>query len=735
MREGIGDRAYMLHTPQEPNSKKAPGDLVNQVISLYQKGDVQATLSQAQKLIQTYPETPALHNVLGACLSHTGQTKQALFHFKEALKLNPSSPTANNNLANILIDLKQYEEAQKLLEYAIKVKPDFAEAYNNLGNALKEQKNYKEAIPHYEKAININPNYFEAYNNLGVVFNKLKNYPEAERTLTKAIQLNPEFVEAYSNLGSVFTDQKKYPQAIQNFDHAIKINPNNAEAYNNKGTCLREEKRLDESIIAFDKALALNPNYADAYYNKANSLQDQKEYQSALIYYDKAIEYQPDFFNADCERLFLLNQICDWSGFDQTQIDIINLGITTPSINPFSFLSIDDHPERQSIRASKHALENYNVDPIPLAHKSKSENDKLRIGYFSADFHEHPVSYQLARVLALHDKSKIEVYAYSFGQADDDMRKRIIDSVDHFKDVTNLSDKDVALLAREDKIDIAIDLMGYTGKARTNIFAFRAAPVQILYLYEGTMGAKFMDYVIADHTVIPDRLKEYYQEKIIYLPHTYMPTDNTKEISDTVMTRKDMGLPEDGFVFCCFNNNYKITPREFDIWMRLLDKVEGSVLWLKEPNQWAKGNLQKEAEQRGVDPSRLVFAQRVPTEHHLARHRLADLFLDTFNFNAHSTACYSLWAGLPIITKKGEQFVARCASSFLNAIELPELITSTEKEYEDLALELATNKTLLSSITKKLADNRLSTPLFDTEQYTKNLEVAYEKVYWSEPNF
>ena len=243
------------------------------------------------------------------------------------------------------------------------------------------------------------------------------------------------------------------------------------------------------------------------------------------------------------------------------------------------------------------------------------------------------------------------------------------------------------------------------------------------------MGAKFMDYVIADHTVIPDRLKEYYQEKIIYLPHTYMPTDNTKEISDTVMTRKDMGLPEDGFVFCCFNNNYKITPREFDIWMRLLDKVEGSVLWLKEPNQWAKGNLQKEAEQRGVDPSRLVFAQRVPTEHHLARHRLADLFLDTFNFNAHSTACDALWAGLPIITKKGEQFVARCASSFLNAIELPELITNTEKEYEDLALELATNKTLLSSITKKLADNRLSTPLFDTEQYTKDLEDSLEKAY------
>jgi predicted O-linked N-acetylglucosamine transferase (SPINDLY family) len=334
-------------------------------------------------------------------------------------------------------------------------------------------------------------------------------------------------------------------------------------------------------------------------------------------------------------------------------------------------------------------------------------------------------------VLASHDRDKIEVYAYSFSRInqDDKIQQRIINSVDHFKNVTEMSDRDVALLARKDKIDIAIDLMGYTGGNRLNIFALRAAPVQITYLYESTMGAKFIDYIIADPITIPDRLRKYYQEKIISLPHSYMPTDNTRKIPKCTLTRHAMGLPETGFVFCCFNNNYKISPREFDIWMRLLQKVENSVLWLRTSNQWSKDNLQKEAKLRGINPSRLIFAERMSKKDHLARHQLADLFLDTFNFNAHSTASDALWAGLPVITKIGEQFVARCASSLLSAVGLPELIVKTEQEYEELSLKLATNKKLLSTITEKLEKNRLTTPLFDAKRYTQYLEQAFEKAY------
>ena len=685
----------MLNSPNDMNYKKAPGDQVDQVISLYQKGAIEEALASAQQLIQQYPDTPIIHNVLGACLSHTGQPKQSLYHFKEALKLEPSNPSTYNNLGNILIDLQQYEEAQKLFEYAIKINPDFAEAYNNLGNARKEQKAYEEALSHYEKAIELNPDYFEAYNNLGVAFDKLKNYAQAEKNFNKAIEISPEFAEAYSNLGSTYTDQKKYDEAIPCFEKAIQINPNYAEALKNKGLCLKSQGRLSESLIAFNEALNCNP----------------------------------DLFEAKSERLYLLNNICDWSELDQVKHELPQLGISTPPVRPFGFLTLEDHPERQLIRASRYVSKTYSVDPIPLPAKPKSKPDKIRIGYFSADFHEHPVSHQIAKVLASHDRSKIEVYAYSFKQADDNMRKRIIGAVDHFKDVTNMSDRDVALLARDDNIDIAIDLMGYTKNARTNIFALRAAPIQIVYLYESTMGANFIDYIIADPTTIPNRLKHHYREKIIYLPHTYMPTDNTREISNRPMTRQEMELPEDGFVFCCFNNNYKITPREFDIWMRLLLKVENSVLWLSKSNQWTKSNLQKEARLRGIDPSRLVFTKWVTRQDHLARHRLADLFLDTFYYNAHSTASDALWAGLPVVTRIGEQFVARVAASLLTAIGLPELIVKTDQEYEALALELATNQSILESIAKKLEKNRRSEPLFKTETYTQNLDQAFEQAY------
>ena len=720
----------MLNSPNDMNYKKAPGDQVDQVISLYQKGAIEEALASAQQLIQQYPDPPTIHNVLGACLSHTGQPKQSLYHFKEALKLEPSNPSTYNNLGNILIDLQQYEEAQKLFEYAIKINPDFAEAYNNLGNARKEQKAYEEALSHYEKAIELNPDYFEAYNNLGVAFDKLKNYAQAEKNFNKAIEISPEFAEAYSNLGSTYTDQKKYDEAIPCFEKAIQINPNYAEAYNNKGNCLREKGLFSESIIAFDKAITLKVGYYDAFYNKGNSLNDQGKTLDALKCFDQALEYNPNLFQAKSERLYLLNNICDWSELEQVKHELPQLGISTPPVRPFDLSTMEDHPERQLIRASRYVSKTYSVDPIPLPAKPKSKPDKIRIGYFSADFHEHPVSHQIAKVLASHDRSKIEVYAYSFKQADDNMRKRIIGAVDHFKDVTNMSDRDVALLARDDNIDIAIDLMGYTKNARTNIFAFRAAPIQInFHGFPATMGANFIDYIIADPTTIPNRLRHHYREKIIYLPHTYMPTDNTREISNRPMTRQEMELPEDGFVFCCFNNNYKITPREFDIWMRLLLKVENSVLWLSKSNQWAKSNLQKEARLRGIDPSRLVFTKWVTRQDHLARHRLADLFLDTFNFNAHSTASDALWAGLPVVTRIGEQFVARVAASLLTAIGLPELIVKTDQEYEALALELATNQSILESIAKKLEKNRRSEPLFKTETYTQNLDQAFEQAY------
>ena len=360
-----------------------------------------------------------------------------------------------------------------------------------------------------------------------------------------------------------------------------------------------------------------------------------------------------------------------------------------------------------------------------------SPHQRIRIGYFSADFHNHPVAFLMAELFERHDRSKFELIAFSFGpDTDDDIRRRLKVAFDKFIDVRNMSDRDVALLARSLEIDIGVDLKGFTEDARTNIFAMRAAPIQVNYLgYPGTMGADYIDYLIADPMLIPASHQSHYTEKIVYLPNSYQPNDRKRQISDKAFTRSELGLPQQGFVFCCFNNNYKITPDVFDSWMRILAHVEGSVLWLLEDNEIAARNLKKEASVRGIDPDRLVFAPRMALADHLARHRMADLFLDTLPYNAHTTASDALWAGLPVLTQIGETFAGRVAASLLNAVHLPELVTTTRDDYEALAIELATNPAKLASIKQKLADNRLTTPLFDTELFTKHIEAAYTTMY------
>jgi predicted O-linked N-acetylglucosamine transferase (SPINDLY family) len=369
--------------------------------------------------------------------------------------------------------------------------------------------------------------------------------------------------------------------------------------------------------------------------------------------------------------------------------------------------------------------------PLPATAKPSQKPECLRIGYFSADFHNHATMHLMAQIFALHDKSRFEILAYSYGpDRQDEMRKKLLGAVDVFHDVREMNDLQIVDLARTEKLDIAIDLKGFTQNERLGPFAYGLAPVQISYLgYPGTLGADFIDYIVADAVVIPGDKRPHYSEQIIYLPNTYQPTDNTRIISDKIITRGDMGLPSDGFVFCCFNNNYKISLKEFDIWMRLLGKVESSVLWLLKSNNWAEQNLKREAEARGISSERLVFAERVPQAEHLARQKLADLFLDTFNVNAHTTTSDALWAGLPVVTKLGEGFAARVAGSLLTAIGLPELITQSEEAYEALALALATDPNELAKIKSKLEANRLTQPLFDSAMYTRHLETGYQMAY------
>ena len=431
-------------------------------------------------------------------------------------------------------------------------------------------------------------------------------------------------------------------------------------------------------------------------------------------------------------KLHLQAQMCDWSDFEHDKVPLTELGVSQEFIAPFTALSLEDSAERHRLRSEVFSRARYNHhQPISEIPKPDKKPNRIRIGYFSSDFKEHPVAFLIAGMLEKHNRDQFEVFGYSIKKTKDGpFKQRLMKAFDVFDDVSSMSDKDVALLARQDQIDIAIDLNGHTEDSRTAIFAHRAAPLQISYLgYPGTMGADFIDYIIADHMLIPTEHQRFFSEKVIYLPNHYQAQDDISPIAKNAPSRSQLGLPEEGFVFCGINNTYKITPSEFNVWMRLLQAQKGSVLWLLESNEWAGVNLKKEAAARGIDPNRLVFAKRTAHDTYLAQLKHADLFLDTFNYNAGATASNALWAGLPVLTKCGESYTARMASSLLTSIGLPELITTSEAEYEARALELANNPEQLKGLKHKLATHRETHPLFDTALFTKHIEDGYQQAY------
>ncbi len=674
-----------------------PQDKVQDLIKLYNKGQFEKALGKAKPLLSLFPKAITLHNIQGASNAALQRYDAAIDSYKQAIKINPDFAETYNNLGMALQDKGELDAAIENYNKALKIKPNFTEAFYNMGNSLKDKGELDAAIDSYKQAINIKPCHAKAHNNMGIVIN--------DKGLSDA--------------------------AIESYNKALKIKPDYADAYYNMGNTLKYKGELHEAIDSYKQAIKIKPDYAEAYYNMGVALMYKGELDLAIDSYKQALKFKPDYELARSAKLHQQAHICDWAAIKEDSEAIPNLGTTAQYVDPFGILSLEDAPERHRLRSETYAKKEFSQKPLPLAPQSTKKPDRLRIGYFSADFHNHATMYLMAKVFEVHDPDKFELYAYSFGpDKNDEMRQRLTHAVDVFDDVKEMSDKDIALLARQDKIDIAVDLKGFTTDQRTGIFAYHAAPIQISYLgYPGTMGASFIDYIIADKVVIPSIYESSYNESIIYLPYSYQVNDNTRPISDRSMTRIEMGLPEQGFVFCCFNQNYKISPAEFDIWMRLLWKVEGSVLWLLKSNKWSEDNLRLEAENRGISSERLVFAERNPQAEHLARHRLADLFIDTFNYNAHTTTSDALWSGLPVVTKLGKGFAARVAGSLLTAIGMPELITDTQQEYEALILDLATNPERLALIKEKLAANRLLKPLFNTELFTKHLEDGYQRAY------
>jgi predicted O-linked N-acetylglucosamine transferase (SPINDLY family) len=547
----------------------------------------------------------------------------------------------------------------------------------------------------------------------------------------QSIQLKPDYAEAWSNRGNALHDLKRYEEALASHERALELKPDYAEAWSNKGTVLNELKQYDEAITHYDKALSLKPDYAEAWRNKGAVINELKHYDEAIAHYDKALSFKPDIDWVSGDLLHTKMKICSWLGLAESLEDISEKVVANEKvINPFPLLALNDDALLHKKSSEIYVQSRYPLNPVLGPIIKYPQNQKIRVGYFSADFKNHPVAFLIAQLFEMHDRNKFETHAFSLVGASDEMRGRLAKAFDHFINIQTQSDVQVAQLARSFGIDIAVDLTGLTKDARTGIFAHRAAPIQVNYLgYPGTMGADYIDYIIADKTLISPELQSYYSEKVIYLPYSYQVNDRKRLISDRKFTRQELGLPEHGFIFCCFNNNFKILPATFEGWMRILIAVEGSVLWLFQDNSWAVENLKKEAEKQGISADRLVFAERMPLPEHLARHRQADLFLDTFPYNAHTTASDALWAGLPVLTMMGKSFASRVAASLLSAISLPELIVNTQEEYEAIAIDLATNPQKLAYYKKTLSNNCHTATLFDTPLFAQNLEAAYLRMY------
>ena len=663
----------------------------------YNKKEFAVVIQKANELIKLYPKEMNLYIIQGASNAALGKFRQAINCYEKIIKIEPNSTIAYFNIAVIYDTLDLPKKSIVNYKKALEKKPDYADAYNNIGSAYIKLGYIEKAADAYKNVIRLTPNHAYAYNNLGNVCMLQQSHDKAIKLFKKAIFFDARYADAYNNLGDAYLNVGKITNAHQSYEKALLINPYHVKGLNNIGFLHAENKEHKKAINAFQKALDVEPSNELAMANK----------------------------------LFQQRQICEWDDLEQNNLKISKLGISKTKISPLILMPLEDAPERHLKRA-KNWVKNYpHLNYAPKIPLTKVKSKHIRLGYISTDFKKHPVAHLIIKVLESHNKEHFKVYGYSIGPIkNDSMRKRCIKAFDYFEDVNNMTDKDVAFKIQKDEIDILIDLNGHTSDCRPGIFALKPAKIQISYLgYPGSMGAKFIDYIVADQNLIPESFQQFYSEKPIYLPHHYQAQDDKLVIAPETPTRSSLGLPEKDFVFCAINNTYKISPSEFNIWMRLLHKIEGSVLWLFESNKFVKDNLFKEASARGITHNRLVFAKRVPHENYLAQLSQANLYLDTFNYNAGATASNALWAGLPVLTKQGKSYTARMASSLLKSLGMSELITRSELDYERLAIELAKNPDKLNRMKQKLLKNKKSMPLFNTELFTRHLENGYEQAY------
>jgi len=714
--------------PQSPSMAQ-----MQAVAAAFERGDDDATVGLAQALIRSHPNHGFAWMALGAALGRQGRHAQSLQALDEALRVDPRDHQACCNRANALLELGRDEEALDAYAQALRQRPDHVEALRGQSLALRRLGRAEEALGALDTLSRLVPaGDIEVLQARAATLHALGRLQPALAAYDEILRLQPGDASALDNRGNVLFDLRRLPDALASLDQAIRLRPGNAAALNNRGTVLQEMGQLEDAVASYDAALRAAPGDAAALRNRALALARLKRMDESVHSFRRALLADPDADFLLGEYLHAKMHACDWQGLGE-DLERVKRGLASGKrvIAPFQLLALVDDPVLHRQAASVHALAKCGrlADhslPVP-PFRGRVPHERIRVGYFSADFHGHATSALVVEMLESHDRERFETYGFSFGpRIDDAMRQRVSRAFSRFIDVSGRDDAELARLSRELGIDIAVDLKGYTQDSRPGLFAHRCAPVQVSFLgYPGTLASPFIDYVIADKMVIPPQERPNYSENVVYLPGSHQPNDSKRVISERLFARAELGLPEQGFVFCCFNNNFKILPATFGAWMRILQAVPGSVLWLLEDNAAASRHLRQHARGAGVDPARLVFGRRMLPHDHLARHRQADLFIDTLPYNAGTTASDALWTGLPVLTCAGRSFASRLAASLLHSLGLSELVTHTRAEYEAQAIAIARDPARLAALRQRLAQARTRSTLFDGRDHARRIETAY----------
>jgi len=749
------DTAVALLERAVRQSASNPTYLYSFALALQQQGRLDDALRALDVVLSLKPDhTGALKN-RASLLLRLGRLADAIQSFDAMLAFSPDDADVWQNRGNVLQELRRLDEALASYDRVLALRPDHAGAWLNRGNIYGRLGRREEALTAFDRALGIDPRLAGAWLGRANVGCGMGRIDAALADYDKALALDPKHAAAWVGRGNALSAGKRLREALAAHDKAIALDFGSADAWLGRGNACRELAKTDDALVAYETALGLAPNFAEAHLGRGNALSELNRHDEALARYDRAIELRPDLAGAwlgrgnvlrgmrkhveaqaaydealrldpnlaaaESVRLQAKMAICNWDNFEADRARLSGLIRQGHILRPFDLLSISPDPEDQYRCATLFSEANWPTQ-TKAVRRARPAQRRIRLAYMSADFRQHPVAYLMADIFEHHDRASFEISAISIGPDDaSPTRRRLQDAFDRFDEIIRHID--------EAGIDILVDLMGFTKGARSSVIARRPAPIQVNYLgYPGTMGMAQIDYIIADHVVIPHHTRACFSEKIAYLPFTYNPNGRVRR-TGAVPARAEVGLPNEAVVLCCFNNCYKILPDIFGAWMRILAAVDGSVLWLLEDDEVTSNNLRKEAAARGVAPQRLIFAPRVPHGSHLARLRCADLFLDTLPYNAHTTASDALWEDLPVVTLAGQTFAARVAASLLTALDLPELIAETMADYERVATELARHPERLAALKQKLERHRLAAPAFDPARFTRQLEAAYRMMY------